>query len=103
MTDELEIELAAAHRLVARQHEVITCWRRMYVPSELHFVPMPDDMWGIITTSGDYREIVAGGTPTLLNIAGEDEAVEVMVYRAAANDQVYMLVPLRPDQPHAQA
>jgi hypothetical protein len=95
MTHDLEAELAAAHRLVAQQHEVITCWRTMHLPGELHFVPLPADMWTIITASEDYRELAAGGPPTLLNIAGEDKAVELMAYRAAANGQVYMLAPKR--------
>jgi hypothetical protein len=61
----------------------------------------PADMWAIITASGDYRELVGGGPPTSLSIAGEDEAVELTVYRAVADGQVYMLVPMRPDQRHA--
>lgn len=103
MTDDLESELAVAHRLVARHNEVITCWRTMHFPGELHFVPLPADMWTIITASGDYRELTAGGPPTLLDIAGKDEAVELMVYRAVADGQVYMLAPIRPDQCHAEA
>lgn len=98
MTDDLEAELAAAHCFVARQHEVITCWRTMHLPGELHFVPVPADMWAIISASEDYRELAAGGPPTLLNIAGEDEALELTVYRSAADGQVYMLAPLRSDQ-----
>ena len=52
-------------------------------------------MWSIITASPDYRELVAGGPPTLLNIAGENEAVELMTYRAEADGRVYMLAPER--------
>lgn len=103
MKDDLAAELAAAHRLVARQHELITCWRTMHLPGELHFVPLPGDMWAIITASKDYLEVEAGGPPTLLDIAGEDAAVELIVYRAVADGQVYMLAPIRPDERSAEA
>ena len=103
MKGSLETELAPARRLLARQHEVITCWRTMHLPAELHFVPPPADMWAIITASKDYLAVEAGDPPTLLDIAGEDEAVELMVYRAVADGQVYMLAPIRPDQRSAEA
>ena len=95
MTQRLEDELARAHAIVKRQHEIVTCWRTLYHPDELRFAPLPDDMWASITASPDYRELMAGGPPTLLNIAGEDEAVELMTYRAEADGQVYMLAPKR--------
>ncbi|WP_392369311.1 hypothetical protein [Sphingomonas hankookensis] len=95
MTQSLEDELARAHAIVGRQHEIVTCWRTLYHPGELRFTLLPDDMWSIITASPDYRELVAGGPPTLLNIAGENEAVELMTYRAEADGRVYMLAPER--------
>lgn len=47
MTQRLEDELARAHAIVKRQHEIVTCWRTLYHPDELRFAPLPDDMWAI--------------------------------------------------------
>jgi hypothetical protein len=94
MTTDLERELVAAHRIVAHQHEIVTCWRSMYVPGELRFVPLPPEMEAIIRSSADYDE-VAGGAPTLLSIASGNEALELVLYRASADGAVYMLAPVR--------
>lgn len=51
MSPALEDELATALAIIAKQHEIITCWRTMHLPGELHFVPLPADMWAIITGS----------------------------------------------------
>lgn len=94
MIDNLGAELAAAHRLVSRRHEIITCWRSMYVPGELRFVPLPPEMEAIIRSSADYEDLKAGAAPTLVSIASGNEALELVLYRAS-DRAVYMLAPIR--------
>ncbi len=94
MSPALEDELATALAIIAKQHEIITCWRTMHLPGELHFVPLPADMWAIITASEDYRELVAGDPPTMLEIANGNDVVQLTTYRAVIDGEVYMLKPI---------
>lgn len=99
MSTALEDELATALAVIAGQREIITCWRTMHLPGELHFVPLPTDMLAIITASEDYRELVAGDPPTLLEMANGNDAVELTAYRAMTDGQVYMLAPINSKVP----
>jgi len=96
MSPALVNELTAALQTVARQHEVVTCWATMFLPGELHFIPLPAEMWEIIRSSEDYRELIPGNSPTLFSIASGDEVVELMAYHAAEDGNIYMLAPIKP-------
>lgn len=95
MNTGLEAELEAAHAIVSRQYEVITCWRTMFIPNELQFIPLPAEMWEIIRSSNDYHKLIPLGPPTLFSISSDNDVVELMAYQAAADGRVYMLAPIK--------
>ena len=89
----LDTELSNAHATVTRQYEVVTCWRTIYLPAEMWWVPMPPDMLNVLRSSTDFSVPEAGQVPTVLLIAGEDEIFELTAYRARSNGELYMLIP----------
>ena len=91
--NELDAELSNAHATVTRQYEVVRCWRTIYLPAEMWWVPMPSDMLDVLKSASDFRDPQAGQVPTVLIITGEDESFELTAYRARSNGELYMLIP----------
>lgn len=55
--------------------------------------PLPAEMHAVLMSTTDYRQPDAGAGPVWLQIASGDHAAELVVYRALADGELYVLAP----------
>jgi len=89
----LDTELDARLSELARNHDVAPFMAAWFSMAEMQFRPLPEEMLEILAQSGDYRDLGPGVSPTWLQIASGDEALELILYRADANGLLYVLAP----------
>ncbi|WP_176593117.1 hypothetical protein [Sphingobium sp. EM0848] len=78
---------------VTSRHDVVPFLAKMLPVDGLVFQPLPPEMLEIICSSPDYQSVRPGAQPTWLQIATDDDFVELVVYRAEADGNYYILSP----------
>lgn len=80
-------------RLV-REHDVLPFMQRRFRPEEVAFQIFPDEMGRLLSASPDYVSPDAGVGPVWLRLEGPEEGAELVVYRSACDDRLYVVAPL---------
>ena len=87
-------ELTRVFSDLAAGHDVLPSLNGMHSAATMAFSALPDDMLGLIIDSGDYQPIGAGAPPTWLAISSPVGHIEMILYRARADEQFYVVAPL---------
>lgn len=74
-------------------HDVVPFMAQMLPAADAIFQPLPLDMLEVLRLSADYQSIRPGEQPTWLQIATDDDHVELVVYRAEVDGKHYVLAP----------
>ena len=102
MSDPLLRELAAVFDRLRRQHDVLPFLEQLLPVSELRLAMLPGPMLDQLRTSPDFVSI-RPGEPIWLNLSGPgDMTAELVVYRAEADGQHYVVAPHRDHAEKAQ-
>jgi hypothetical protein len=87
--DDLK-EIAAKLR---NEHDVLPFMTGLYAAKLLAFRPLPNEMRVVLEGSADYQSPAPGTGPIWLQIAVQNEAAELIVYRPRVNNQLYVMAP----------
>jgi hypothetical protein len=87
-------ELESVFSRLSRGHELVPFMALMLSSEEVTFKLLPPDMLSLLRSSSDYESLQPGAAPTWFQIATTNEMVELVVYRAEADGQHYVLAPL---------
>jgi hypothetical protein len=90
----LKQELDAVMATLRSGHEILPFMQRWLPVGEAILRPLPVDMETVLAGSPDWRLPVAGSPPVWNQIESVDEAAELIIYRAAADDALYVVSPL---------
>lgn len=90
LDDELSLTLA---RLVAG-HDVLPFMGQLHTSTAVRLAPLPPDMATIVSSSPDFQPIVAGAPACWLQIASDAGVAELIVYRAASDNGLYVVAPV---------
>lgn len=93
MPGNVQLELKSTLEAVRRHELTIPLLSARYAAGEVEFRPLPTDLLDIISASPEYVEIVPGEGPTWIKFIVDDNAFELVVYRALADDGFYILGP----------
>jgi hypothetical protein len=91
---KLDVELADALRPIRARQDIVPFLGRWLSVSEAEFRLLPDDMLAILSRSPDFSHLVPGNDPTALQLETDGANAEIVVYRALADCQYYVLAPL---------
>ncbi|WP_334656899.1 hypothetical protein [Sphingomonas panaciterrae] len=86
-------ELAAVVEQLRAGYDILPYMTGFHAAGELGLRALPDDMKALLEGSPDYRSPEPGSGPVWLQIAGEDEAAELIVYRSRSSGQLYVMAP----------
>ena len=89
----LSKELEGVLAQVLSGHDVVPFMAQMLPAADAIFQPLPLDMLEVLRLSADYQSIRPGEQPTWLQIATDDDHVELVVYRAEVDGKHYVLAP----------
>jgi hypothetical protein len=93
MSGPLAAELATVLDRLKRAHDVLPFLGQLLPASEVRLAPLRGPMLDQLRTSPDFTSI-RPGAPVWLSLGGpEDEMAELVVYRAEANGQHYVIAP----------
>lgn len=90
MSTPLSGELAAVLGQLQRQHDILPFLGELIPAHEARLAPLPDEMLDQLRTSPDFTSI-RPGEPVWLSIAGPDDALDLIVYRAEADGRHYVI------------
>lgn len=91
--DKLEAELSLVLADLRRRHDVVPFMKQLMSVDEVQLRLLPAEMRAVLDCSGDFMEPEAGQGPVWLNLFADDEAAEVLLYRAWADDKLYIVAP----------
>jgi hypothetical protein len=86
-------ELRAAFDSIADGHDVVPFMMELRDCREMAFQPLPHEMLVLLQASSDYASIRPGDKPTWLQVSADDDALELILYRAEADGKHYVLAP----------
>lgn len=89
----LSKELNGVLNRVTGGHEVIPFMEQMLPTCDAEFRLLPTDMLEVLRASPDYKSVRPGEPPTWFQIASGNDALELIVYRAEADGNHYVLAP----------
>jgi hypothetical protein len=89
--DEDELPKIAAQ--LREGHDVLPFMTSLHAAHSLSFRPLPDEMRAVLEGSADYQAPAPGTGPVWLQIAGEDEGAELIVYRSLGDGRLYVMAP----------
>lgn len=93
MSGPLAAELATVVGRLKRAHDVLPFLGQLLPACQVRLAPLPGTMLDQLRTSPDLTSI-RPGEPVWLSLAGpEDEMAELVVYRAEANGQHFVMAP----------
>ncbi len=95
MTDESELDNVACH--LRATHDVLPFMTALHAASGMKLRPMPEEMQALLEASPDYRPIDPGAGPVWLQIASENEAAELVLYRTRGSGEFYIMAPPKDD------
>ncbi len=87
-------ELEGVFSRLSCGHELVPFMALMLSIEEVTFKLLPSDMLAVLRSSPDYESLQPGAAPTWFQIATTNETAELVVYRAEADGQHYVLAPL---------
>lgn len=90
-TDEEELAVIVAQ--LRAGHDVLPFMTGFHAAGELSFRPLPGDIQAVLEGSPDYRSPEPGRGPVWLQVAGPDEAAELIVYRSRGSGHLYVMAP----------
>jgi hypothetical protein len=91
--DMLEAELNGILLSLRRRQDIVPFMDRLISISEIDLRPLPVEMYEVIRQSPDFRELIAGQPPTILQIEAEQGHLELLIYRAVADDSYHIAAP----------
>ena len=89
----LEAELDAVLAQTVGGHDGVPFMTQMLPASTVRLRLLPPEMLKLLKSSPDYRSVRPGDPPTWFQIAAEDQQAELVVYRAEADGNHYVLSP----------
>ena len=89
LASELEEVLAS----LKKREDIVPYMDRLMSVAEIDLRPLPGEMLEVIKQSPDFRALVAGQHPTLLQIESEQQHLELLVYRARADGSYHVAAP----------
>jgi hypothetical protein len=89
----LSKELNGVLNRVIGGHDVIPFMGQMLFASDAEFRLLPTEMLEILRASRDYKSVRPGEPPTWFQPAHANDALELIVYRAEADGNHYVLAP----------
>lgn len=94
--NELELELHYALLKVQEQSTTVPLLDKHYPVGDVYFRPMPANILPILEGSPNYQEIAAGDPPSQIEVTTTETVLGMVVYRAVADDAIYILGPVKP-------
>jgi hypothetical protein len=91
--DAVKRELESAYAELRRRDEIVPFLTKWHTVDELRLLPLPDEMLEQLVQSPDYQNIEPGTGPVWFQIAAGDEGAELVIYRAIADGNFYVLAP----------
>jgi len=76
-------------------HDVLPFMTSHYPVADMQLRPMPDDMQALLEAAPDYQTVDPGRGPVWLQIASDNDAAELVVYRTRASGNLYVVAPAR--------
>lgn len=88
-------ELAGIMARLRSGHDVLPFMTSHYPVADMQPRPMPDDMQVLLEAAPDYQAVDSGRGPVWLQIASDNDAAELVVYRTRASGNLYVMAPAR--------
>ena len=92
--DDLDAELSARLAEVRSTHDVVPFMGGLEAVALVAWQLLPPPMERVLASSPDYGAPAPGVGPVWLQISADDQAAELVIYRARADDRLYVLAPL---------
>ena len=88
-----ELELAEVMQRLVLEHDVLPFMGRRFRFEDVAFQILPEEMGRLLSSSPDYVSPEAGVGPVWLRLEGPEEGAELVVYRAACDETLYVVAP----------
>jgi hypothetical protein len=95
MSDPLSRELDAVLRRLQSKRDVLPFTQEMLPAAGTRLAPLPDAMMDQLRTSSDLASIRPGEPVWISPAAPPDAAAEIVLYRAEADGDHYIIAPAR--------
>ena len=89
----IDDELARITDGLRTGHDVLPFMAGLHVAQTLSLRPLPEEMRKMLESSDDYQAPAPGAGPVWLQIAGPDDAAELIIYRAIEDNRLYVMAP----------
>lgn len=99
MRDLVSAELGAVLRRLQSEHDVLPFMQEMLPAATTRLAPLPETMMTQLRTSPDLESIRPGEPVWISLSAPPDVAAEIVLYRAEADGQHYIIAPIAPSDP----
>lgn len=86
-------ELETVLDRLRREHDVAPCMAALHPTRDMAFWALPPDMLKVLAGSPDWNSLAPGAGPLWLQISADDAAAELVLYRAEADGELYVLAP----------
>lgn len=90
----LKQELDAVMATLRSGHEILPFMQRWLPSGEATLRPLPADMETVLAGSPDWCAPRSGSLPVWNQIESDDVAAELIIYRAASDDALYVVAPV---------